>query len=50
VNKYISVILLSLTFITSSLSAQDKSYVQRGEVGVTGTTHYFGDLNNTGLM
>jgi hypothetical protein len=46
VNKYFSIILLSL-FITLNVSAQDQSYVQEGEVGVTiGTAHYFGDLNN----
>ena len=45
-NKYFSVILFSL-FITLSVSAQDESYIQEGEVGVTvGTAHYFGDLNN----
>ena len=45
-NKYFSVILFFL-FITLSVSAQDESYIQEGEVGVTvGTAHYFGDLNN----
>ena len=45
-HKYFSVILFSL-FITLSVAAQDESYIQEGEVGVTvGTAHYFGDLNN----
>ncbi len=45
-NKFFATFLLS-SLLTLGAFAQDYSYIQQGEVGVTvGTAHYFGDLNN----
>ena len=39
--------LLVATLISFGVKAQDESYVQQGEFGITlGGAHYFGDLNN----